>query len=237
MMAGDDHVLRLDGLNAYYGTSWVVRDVDLEVRPGEVVALLGRNGAGKSTTVHAIAGLLRKVRGSVKLGSATLTGQPPYRRTRAGLGLVPTGGRLFPTLSVRENLEMSRGRKVENPRTLEQVYEVFPKLATIPDRIAQALSGGERQMVAIGRALMANPAVIVLDEPSEGLAPSIVDTVAAAVSELRSAGIGVLLCEQNHRFALSVADRVSFMEKGEIKDGGLDAGEVGGDVLARYLGT
>jgi branched-chain amino acid transport system ATP-binding protein len=173
----------------------------------------------------------------VSVEGKDLTRAEPHRRVRAGLALVPAGGRLFKSLSIRENLEIVTGRSVPAPFTVDEVFALFPRIAEFPDRMCGALSGGERQMVAFGRALMANPSVLLLDEPSEGLAPLVVETLLDTVTKLRAKGLGILLCEQNHHFALGVATRAYMLEKGRIchTDDTSRLAETG--ALERYLGV
>jgi len=230
-------MLRVEGLNGYYGASHVLFDVDLHVAPGEVVALLGRNGAGKTTTMASIIGFLRHRSGSISIDGRQLDHLAPHKRIRAGLGFVPQSGRPFRGLSVRENLEIVRGRTMTAGWSVNQVFEVFPALREIAARDAGLLSGGQRQMLAVARALMTNPSIILLDEPTEGLAPVIVQTVGALVRRLRDEGIGVLLAEQNQRFALAVSDRGYLMEKGRIQHEAPAAQLVDSEEMRRYLGV
>ena len=231
--------LEVEGLVAGYGKSLVVNGVSLAVSAGEVAVLLGRNGAGKTTALRTIAGIHPAKVGAVRLDGADITRLLPYRRVRSGLALVPSGARAFGSLTVTENLTLVRGhRSTGGDRwTAERVFALFPKLERLRDSAAGSLSGGERQMLAVGRALMANPAVIMLDEPSEGLAPVVVQAIAGLLGELRGAGIAVLLAEQNHHMALRVADRCYFIEKGRIAFSGsaLEARESG--LVRRFLGV
>lgn len=231
-------MLTVSDLTAYYGSSRVLFDVSLTVQAGEVVTLLGRNGAGKTTTMASIVGMVRARGGAVSLDGTPLEKLPPFRRVRAGLGYVPQSGRVFGGLSVRENLEIVRGaRRNGDGWTVERALETFPKLAELQQRDAGRLSGGERQMLAVARALMANPSVILLDEPSEGLAPVVVQLLGQLVRRLRDSGVGVLLAEQNHLFALSLADRAYVIEKGAICHEGTADELVGSEILERYLGV
>jgi branched-chain amino acid transport system ATP-binding protein len=189
-----------------------VRDVSLRIAPGEAVALLGRNGAGKTTTLMAIAGALRPASGAVALDGRAVAGLPSFRIARHGVSLVPQGRRIFPTLSVRENLTLgSRGGN------LGEVHALFPVLSERAAVAGSALSGGEQQMLAIGRALMTRPRLLLMDEPSEGLAPQVVREIGELVARLRrELGLSVLIAEQNLALAFAVADRVYVMERGEI---------------------
>ena len=230
-------MLSVRSLNAYYGRAHVLTDVALEVTHGEVVVLLGRNGAGKSTTLKSIVGWVRPRRGEVVFDGRRIDRQPTYRIARAGIGYVPEDRRIFTDLSVMENLDVGRrGRATAREVTAEKVFALFPNLAEARDRPAGKISGGEQQMLAIARALMGNPSCILLDEPSEGLAPLIVDQMAAAVRELRASGVAVLLSEQNWRFAAAVADRAYVIEKGQIRFSGAMAELAADEALrARYL--
>ena len=226
--------LTVRGLHAYYGASHVLQGVDLDVAEGEAVGLLGRNGAGKTTTISAIVGFVRARRGSIRIGAREIAGAAPHVVARAGVALVPQGRRVFADLTVAENLTLTarRGRW-----TLPKVLDLFPSLG---DRLANRgdqLSGGEQQMVAIGRALMRDPEVLLLDEPSEGLAPKLVDQMREALIHLRDSGLALLLVEQNIALATAVASRVYVMNKGAMVFTGTPA-ELAAqrDVEARYLG-
>lgn len=231
-------MLEVSGLQVSYGKSHVVFGVDLKVANGEVLALLGRNGAGKTTTIKGIVGLVPGTTGHVAVGGRDVSREPAFRRAQAGIAYVPSGARCFPTLTVAENLDIASRSSVNgNGWTKQRVYEVFEKLSLLKDRYAGGLSGGERQMLAMGRALMLNPKAMLMDEPTEGLAPVIVQGVAALILKLRSAGVGILLAEQNHQVALQVADRAAFIEKGRIA-ADLPAAEArGSEVLHRILGV
>jgi len=199
-------------LTAGYGAGVAVRDVTLRVAPGEAVALLGRNGAGKSTTLMAIAGALRASSGSVAIDGRAVAAMPSYRVARCGLSLVPQGRRIFSTLSVRENLTL--GSRSGN---LAEIYALFPVLGERAAVAGSALSGGEQQMLAIGRALMTRPRLLVLDEPSEGLAPQVVRALGDLIARLRrEMGLSILIAEQNLALAFEIADRIYVMERGEV---------------------
>jgi branched-chain amino acid transport system ATP-binding protein len=231
-------VLEVSGLQVRYGKSHVVFGLDLKVADGEVLALLGRNGAGKTTTIKGIVGLIPNTTGRVAIAGRDVSRDPAFRRAQAGIAYVPSGARCFPTLTVAENLDIAaRSSANGSAWTKQRVYEIFEKLQILKDRYAGGLSGGERQMLAMGRALMLNPKVMLMDEPTEGLAPVIVQGVAALILKLRSAGVGILLAEQNHQVALRVADRAVFIEKGRIV-AELPAAEArGSEVLHRILGV
>ena len=238
-MSGSDSrpvVLDVVELNAFYGKSQVVFGLDLRVAAGEIVAILGRNGAGKTSTLMAIAGVTVSQAKTIQLAGEEISHLPSFKRVRKGLSLVPSGSRAFPTLTVAENLDLVRSASDGGVKwTVENAYQTFPKLAELRESSAGTLSGGERQMLAVARAMLARPKVLMLDEPSEGLGPIILKGIAARLGEMASEGIGVLLAEQNYRLALEVADRVYFIEKGKVAWQG-DAGRAGdAEVIGRYL--
>jgi branched-chain amino acid transport system ATP-binding protein len=210
--------LEVHGLSAGYGRAQVLFDVDFDARDGEVVALLGRNGAGKSTTLKAIMGLIPLLSGSVKLDGKSLAGLEPHEIARLGLGYVPEDRRIFTDLTVSENLEVGRQSARGNAPawTDEKLFTLFPALAGMRERRGARMSGGEQQMLCIARTLAGNPSVILLDEPSEGLAPLVVENVAQAILEVKRAGVTVVLAEQSRHFAGRLADRTYALEKGVI---------------------
>lgn len=213
-------MLEVRRLNAGYGRAQVLFDLSLELGRGEVAVLAGRNGAGKSTTVKSIMGLLRPVSGEIRFEGKHIEKLEPFEISRLGLGYVPEDRRIFTDLSVAENLEVGR----QPPRagvpqwTEERVFALFPNLAGARDRLGAHLSGGEQKMLAIARTLMGNPAAILLDEPSEGIAPVIARQMADTIVELKRAGMSVLLCEQNLKFARRIADRAYLIEKGQVRE-------------------
>ena len=225
--------LRLTGLDAFYGAAQALFGLDLDVPAGSVTVLLGRNGAGKSTTLKAVMGLVDVRGGRIELHGREITGLPPYRISRAGIGYVPEERRVFAGLSVAENLVV--GTRVSDSApvwTETRIFDLFPKLAELRDRRAGQLSGGEQQMLTIARTLMGNPDIILLDEPSEGLAPVVVQQIAQTVTTLAREGLTVLLSEQNVRFARNVADRAAVIERGRILlSGAMD--EIASDVGVR----
>ncbi|MGG5823386.1 ABC transporter ATP-binding protein [Falsiroseomonas sp. HW251] len=233
-----DPLLQVENLRAGYGPAEVLFGVSLTLDPGEVAALIGRNGAGKSTTLKAIMGLLPARAGRIRLHGRDIANRPPFRIARSGLGYVPEDRRIFTDLTVFENLEVGRrpagpGRE---PWTPERLFAVFPNLAEMRGRRASAMSGGEQQMLAIARTLMGNPDAVLLDEPSEGLAPVIVEQMADAVLRMKEQGIAVLLSEQNLDFAAAVADRAHVIERGEIRfEGTMAALEADEAVREAYL--
>jgi branched-chain amino acid transport system ATP-binding protein len=231
-------MLAVQGLNTYYGRAHILADVALEVATGEVVCLLGRNGAGKSTTLKSIIGLVRPASGAIALDGRRIDRLEPYAIAQAGLGYVPEDRRIFTDLTVTENLEV--GRQPARPNaptwTPERLFALFPNLAAMPDRPGGRMSGGEQQMLTIARTLMGNPSCLLLDEPSEGLAPVVVDQMAAAIRALKKEGLSVLLSEQNLHFAAEVSDRAYIIEKGRIRFAGTMAElAASADVRAQYL--
>jgi branched-chain amino acid transport system ATP-binding protein len=214
-------MLEVRGLSAGYGRARVLFDVDLDVGRGEVVALLGRNGAGKSTTLKAIMGLVPPLSGAIVFEGRPLSKLEPYEIARLGLGYVPEDRRIFTDLSVVENLEVGRqpARGAVPPWTEERLFALFPALAAMRDRRGARMSGGEQQMLCIARTLAGNPSAVLLDEPSEGLAPLVVEQVAQAIREVKRAGVAVLLAEQSRKFTDRVADRAYILEKGVISQG------------------
>ncbi len=208
------NALEVSGLHTYYGKSHVLHGVGLEVRPGELVALLGRNGAGKSTTLRSIVGLTPAREGTVRVLGQDVTRWPPYRIAALGVGFVPEGRRVFANLTVEENLKVPLERP--GPWTIDRVYELFVRLRERRTNLGRQLSGGEQEMLAIGRALLLNPKLLVLDEPSQGLAPLIVRDVFKSIVAMRDAGMAVLLVEQNVRAAVEIADRAYVLDDGKI---------------------
>jgi branched-chain amino acid transport system ATP-binding protein len=232
-------VLELDGVNAWHGAAHILFDVSLRLCAGEVVALMGRNGAGKTATLKAIIGLV-PARGKIRFEGATISGWPSFRIAQAGLGYVPEERRIFSELTVMENLEVGRRPPGDGraPWTPERLFELFPNLAEARDRQASRMSGGEQQMLTIARTLMGNPTALLLDEPSEGLAPVIVEKMAEAVGRLKAEGLSILLCEQNLYFARAVCDRTYVIESGHIRYEGSMRDLVEDEAVRRnYLGV
>lgn len=219
----DEVMLTAQGLCAWYGAAQVLYDVDLEVRQGEVVALMGRNGAGKSTTFKVIMGMLARRRGTVRFMSQDISRNDPHDTARLGLGFVPEDRRVFTDLTVMENLEVGRlpARQWNGANTMqwtpERLFDLFPNLGEMPDRLGGRMSGGEQQMLTVARTLMGNPYLVLLDEPSEGVAPLIVEQMASMILELKRQGVSILLSEQNMHFAELVSDRAYVLEKGQIR--------------------
>jgi branched-chain amino acid transport system ATP-binding protein len=212
-------LLEARGLASFYGRAQILFGVSLTVGRGEVVALLGRNGAGKSTTLKTLMGLLPPKAGEVLFGGIRMHGRPPYAVCRAGLGYVPEERRVFAELTVEENLEVGRRPPRDGAPhwTPAQLYELFPNLGRMRDRRGGEMSGGEQQMLTIARTLMGNPLAVLLDEPSEGLAPVIVDQMGEAIRELKRGGLTLLISEQNLRFAASITDRAVILEQGHVR--------------------
>jgi branched-chain amino acid transport system ATP-binding protein len=231
-------ILEVDGIDTYYGSSHVLQGVSLTVSSGEVVVLLGRNGAGKTTLMRSVVGLTRARRGEVRVDGRDVREWRPHRIARRGIAFVPSGRRVFGSLTVAQNLELAaRSTRRRGDWDVGRVYETFPKLETLRRRPARHLSGGEQQMLKLGRALVANPEILLLDEPTEGLAPVVVGELGHWLELLRGQGFGVLLAEQNAIFALAHADRGYILEKGTITHVG-DADELrGSDELLAGLGV
>ncbi len=231
-------MLTVDALHTYYGESHVLQGIGLRVGAGEIVALLGRNGAGKTTTIHSLIGFVPPRRGRITLGDVQIAGLPPHRIARLGVGLAPQGRGIFPTLTVRENITLAARNAGAHGWTLARVLATFPPLATRLSHLGSQLSGGEQQMLSVSRALMLNPRLLLLDEPSEGLAPLVVAEIGRVLASLRAEGLAVLLVEQNLSLALGLADRVYVMNKGQMVYEG-KAAELAADqeVKRRYLGV
>ncbi|MEZ2223194.1 ABC transporter ATP-binding protein [Rhizobium sp. RCC_161_2] len=231
-------MLEVSRLNSWYGPAHILFDVELQVAEGEVVALLGRNGAGKSTTFKSIMSLLMSKQGEVRFRGEDISRLAPFDIARRGLGYVPEDRRIFTGLTVEENLEVGRqvGRDNRAVWTPERIYEIFPNLGGMRKRPAGNMSGGEQQMLTIGRTLMGNPHLILLDEPSEGLAPKIVEQMADAIVTMKREGLSILLSEQNLHFARLISDRAYILEKGGIRYSGTIAElESREDIRQAYL--
>ena len=229
-------MLEIRGLHAVYGRSHVLHGVSLAAREGEVVSLLGRNGAGKSTTLKAVMGLVRVTAGSVHFGGEPLTGLATHLISRRGLGYVPEDRRIFADLSVRENLLV--GERAAGRWTAERLFGLFPALRPLADRRGGSLSGGEQQMLTIARTLVTDPRLLLLDEPSEGLAPVIVRRLGEAIAALKREGLTIVLSEQNLKFARRLADRAYVIDKGEIKfEGSIAALDADASLRRAYLGV
>jgi len=231
-------MLEIEGLNAYYGRAHILHGVGFTMGRGEVLALMGRNGAGKSTTMKAVMGLVPPQAGRVTFEGHTIVGREPFEIARLGIGYVPEERRVFSELSVMENLSVAQRPKREGAPhwTPERLFQLFPNLGRMRDRPGGAMSGGEQQMLTIARTLMGNPKLVLLDEPSEGLAPVIVEEMAKTILALKGEGLSVLISEQNLHFAGSVADRATIIEKGLIRfTGTMDQLKADDAVRAQYL--
>ena len=231
-------MLELRAIDSFYGEAHILHGVSLEVAEGEVLALVGRNGAGKTTTLKSAMGLVRPRRGTVHFAGQDITGLAPWRTARLGLGYVPEERRIFKDLTVAENLEV--GRKAADDASVswseERLYALFPNLAERRAQKGGRLSGGEQQMLSLARTLMGNPSMLLLDEPSEGIAPVIVEAMAEALLALKRGGLAVLLSEQNLGFARMIADRVVLLETGTVRfDGPFSRIDSDPDIAARYL--
>jgi branched-chain amino acid transport system ATP-binding protein len=231
-------MLEVRGLDVFYGEAQALWGIDLEVADGEVVCIVGPNGAGKTTLVHAVAGMLPIATGSVRIAGAELAGRPAHVVCRAGVAIVPEGRRIFGSLTVRDNLDLGAFRPEARPshaESLDWVHSLFPRLAERAGQGAASLSGGEQQMLAIGRALMARPRLLLMDEPSLGLAPVIVDEVFDVIGEINSAGVSVLLVEQNVQRALEIANRGFLLSEGRIRLQGTAEELLASDELRRTV--
>lgn len=238
-MAANGTLLELKEVHTYYGQSHVLQGLSLAVGEGEVVALLGRNGAGKTTTMHSVMGLVPPREGSVCLQGEELRGKPPHEIFQRGVKLVPQGRRIIPSLTVEENLRLALIATRSSVRgELARVYKRFPILEERRNQRAGHLSGGERQMLAIARALLGKPRLILMDEPSEGLAPIVIGEIARIISEIKGTGVSILLAEQNVRLALEVADRHYILDKGRVQfQGTREELEANPEMMQSYLGV
>ena len=217
-------MLAVESLSVWYGAARILYDLSFEVGRGEIVALMGRNGAGKSTTLKSIMGLTAKRQGTVRFEDRDISGLKPFEVARRGLGYTPEDRRIFADLTVMENLDIGRqpARRFADGApapswTPEKLFDMFPNLAEMPDRLGDRMSGGEQQMLTVARTLMGNPLLVLFDEPSEGVAPLIVERMAATIVELKKEGLSILLSEQNIHFARLVSDRIYLLEKGQIR--------------------
>ena len=232
-------MLKVDNINVYYGAIHAIKNVSFQVNEGEIVTLIGANGAGKSTILKTISGLLHTKTGSVSFQDHNLKSAPPHKIVEMGIAHVPEGRRVFSRMSVEENLEMGAFTQPNDSvnAAIEHVYERFPRLKERRKQVAGTLSGGEQQMLAMGRALMSRPKLMMLDEPSMGLAPILVEQIFSIISELRESGVTILLVEQNARKALAIADHACVLERGRVVKRGTGA-ELAADeeIIASYLG-
>jgi len=235
-------LVTVEGIHTYYGKSHILHGVSLEVGPGEVVGLLGRNGVGKSTTLKTVMGLVRPSQGEVRYEGGTITGLAPHRLARLGIGYVPEDRRIFKLLTVMENLRTGLDRdgvtEEKKKQLLDKAFSYFPRLGERRAQAGGTLSGGEQQMLAIARAMMLEPKIILLDEPTEGLMPRMVTQIHQIIDALHNEGVAILLVEQNVPLTLEASQRVYIMEKGAIRHHALSSDlKVGDDVIKQYLGV
>jgi branched-chain amino acid transport system ATP-binding protein len=230
-------ILEVQDIHTYYGDAYVLQGLSLQVEQGQILGLLGRNGVGKTTLVNSIVGFNPPRRGKVVFKGEEITRTPSFETVRIGMGLVPQGRRVFPTLSVEENLQVAERSADRHGWTLARVYKLFPRLDERRNQRAKTLSGGEQQMLAIGRALMTNPDCLIMDEPSEGLAPIIIQGLWEAIGKLREQGLSILLVEQNANLALKLVDYVHVMSKGRVVFSGKPAAlKANDEIKSSYLG-
>ena len=228
-------MLEVNEIHTYYGRSHILQGVSMNLQKGEVICLLGRNGAGKTTTLRSIMGFTPPRKGSIKFEGADLAKMPPYEICRLGIGYVPQDRRIFPTLSVEDNLEVVE-RKVEGGWTVEKIFCTFPILEPLKSRKGRHLSGGEQQILAVARPLMTNPKLLLLDEPSEGLAPLVVRAIEELIKSIITTGISVVLAEQNMRFAMNIAQRGYIIDKGRIHhQGTMEELKEDKEIIGKYL--
>lgn len=231
-------MLQVEDIHTYYGTSYIIQGLTLEVKDGEIVCLIGRNGAGKTTTLRSIMGLAPPQRGLIKFKGEEITGKAPFSIVRMGIGYVPEDRRIFPDLTARDNFEIARrgnSRKSSGGWTIEKIYEFFPKLRELEDHKGTEMSGGEQQMLAIARSLMGNPDLLLVDEPTQGLAPLIIESFVELIKSLKQE-MSILLVEQNASFAFSVSNRGYVIDKGKILyHGSIDDLRENKEVHDRYL--
>ncbi len=233
-------MLEIRSLETAYGQSQVLFKVDLDIAAGEVVTLLGRNGMGKTTTVRSIMGIVRPRGGDIRFQGRSICGQPSYRIAKCGIGLVPEGRQIFPNLTVRENLVATAANRAggKSPWTLDRIYELFPNLRSRKDNYGNQLSGGEQQMLAIGRALMTNPALLILDEATEGLAPLVRAEIYKSIDRLKREGLSILVIDKDVKALTRVADRHFVLEKGRVVWKGTSSDLASNvDIQHRYLGV
>ena len=231
--------LELTGVHTHYGSSHILSGVGLEVKEGEVVCLLGRNGAGKTTTMRTIMGLARATRGHIVFNGTELVGRKPYDIARLGVGFVPDERLIFPDLTVRENLEVAARKGLGAAKfdwTIDKIYDLFPVLRRLDRSMGAYLSGGEQQMLTVGRTLMGNPLLLLLDEPVEGVAPIVVQELGEKIQALKAMGLTILMAEQNLHFAAQISDRAYVIEKGQIRFGGtMNELSANAEIKEKYL--
>jgi branched-chain amino acid transport system ATP-binding protein len=229
-------ILQVHEIHTYYGTSHILFGISFEIRDGESICLLGRNGAGKTTTLRSIIGLTPPKAGSIKFRETEIVGRPPYRIAKLGVGFVPDDRRIFPDLTVRQNILVARREREGAIWTLDLVYSLFPKLLQLDTHMGTQLSGGEQQMLTIARTLMTNPQLLLLDEPGEGLAPLVIKAMGEQLAEIKKLGLNMLICEHNVGLALALSDRGYVMNKGTIRyQGTIDELRGNDEVRKKYL--
>ena len=229
-------MLEVNEIHTYYGTSHILFGISFNVKEGEAVCLLGRNGAGKTTTFRSIIGLTPPKKGSIKFREKEIMGKPPYRIAKMGIGFVPDTRRIFPDLTVRQNILVARREKEKAVWNLETIYALFPKLRELDTHMGTQLSGGEQQMLTVARTLMTNPELLLLDEPGEGLAPLVIQTMKEQLGEIKKLGITMLICEHNVGLATALSDRGYVIDKGTIRyQGTIEELQKNEEVRKKYL--
>ena len=229
-------ILEVKDIHTYYGTSHILFGVSMEIKEKEAVCLLGRNGAGKTTTLRSIIGLTPPRSGSIKFNGQEITGKPPYRIASLGVGFVPDDRRIFPDLTVRQNILVARKEREGGVWDLDRIYTLFPKLKELDSHMGNHLSGGEQQMLTIARTLMINPTLLLLDEPGEGLAPLVIETMKEQLGEIKKLGLTMLICEHNVGLATGLSDRAYVMDKGAIRyQGTIEELRQNDEVREKYL--
>jgi branched-chain amino acid transport system ATP-binding protein len=229
-------MLNVKEIHTYYGTSHILFGISFEVKKGEAVCLLGRNGAGKTTTFRSIIGLTAPKAGSIKFQEQEIVGKPPYRIAKMGIGFVPDDRRIFPDLTVRQNILVARREREGAVWNLDRIYSLFPKLKQLEAHMGNQLSGGEQQMLTVARTLMTNPQLLLLDEPGEGLAPLVVKAMGEQLGEIKKTGITMLICEHNVGLSIALSDRCYVMDKGTIRyQGTIEELRMNEEVRKKYL--
>ncbi len=229
-------MLEVKGIHTYYGTSHILFGISFQVKEGEAVCLLGRNGAGKTTTFRSIIGLTPPRSGSIQFQGKEVVGKPPYRIAQMGIGFVPDDRRIFPDLTVRQNIVVARREREKTTWTLERIYSLFPKLKDLETHMGTQLSGGEQQMLTIARTLMTNPQLLLLDEPGEGLAPLVIKAMEEQLGEIKKSGLTILVCEPNVGLSMALSDRCYVMDKGTIRfEGSIEELKKNEEVRKKYL--
>lgn len=229
-------MLEVNEIHTYYGTSHILFGISFNVKEGEAVCLLGRNGAGKTTTFRSIIGLTPPKKGSIKFRDKEIIGKPPYRIAKMGIGFVPDTRRIFPDLTVRQNIMVARREKEKAVWNLETIYALFPKLRELDTHMGTQLSGGEQQMLTVARTLMTNPELLLLDEPGEGLAPLVIQAMKEQLGEIKKLGITMLICEHNVGLATALSDRGYVIDKGTIRyQGTIEELQKNEEVRKKYL--